>query len=458
MPNDKHSATGKPTAAVPTTSSKTHGQSGMEGTRPGNAFVILRLTYNHGEEPGHDAIDTPSTPHREGVRNANPNSPYAGAHALAIAFKGGRRDEIDKAITDAFEGAEAWFAESNKKSKSTKSKGGAGGGPSRKRDHDTMTNASRLANDSGGGSAAPSSSKNPAHDGDNSVQANKFQRILPKGPGPSQLGPARQEQGYEGLNDSGHSHPNQAVSSGQAAHGENQTPEAAPPVIPFLSGQVLAWLPTNFRVAASSARSYVQAVVNYDEEWYRTNPGNPFAAQLGITKDETVLQEWDTTLRAFLEVATAARDGRQLDHRPILQNKLTDAMEIQLPDPDQPHGDKQFIHEQPIVPANKQPGQIHTASPIIMGMNPMGPGSGQLGDLSGDIDTAMRISSRNESVRQDQIVQLHNLLASQGRAHAQGFQDIQAAHRRADEARERECAFISTLISKRSKLRDKKED
>ncbi|KAG6362656.1 hypothetical protein INS49_007748 [Diaporthe citri] len=454
MPKDKHVATGKPTAAMSTSYSRAHGQSGMDDIRPRNAFVIIRLTCNNGEDPERGPTNTPSTPHKDGVGTAGQQAPTSQAQSTANASQDNRQPLIDEAITDALGGASTSAIYSLKKSSSAKSKGGAGGGPSRKRDHETMTNASRLANDSGGGSAAPPSSKNPAHDGNNSVQANKFQRILP---GPAQLGPAGREQGYYVVNDPANSRPSQAVSGSQAARGANQTPIESLPVIPFLSGQVLAWLPTSLRVAASSARTYVQTMVYHNETWPGAKSGDPLQTQFVIMKDESVLQDWDTFLRALLEVANAAREGRLLDNRPILHNKLTDDLNIRIPDPDRPHGDKQFMHEQTVVPANTQPGQIDASSTIIMGMNPMSPGPGQVGDLSGDIETVMRISSRNESIRQNQNLQLHNLLASQGQAHAQGFHAIQDAYRRADEAREWECDLIANLIKKRSELRDKEE-
>lgn len=452
MPNDKHSATGKPTVATTSTSSKALGQSGMDCILPGNFFLNMRLTFNHDEDPARGPLNIRTTPQKDGVGNAAQQPTTSHAQSTAIASQDNHQTSIDEAITEALAGVSSSATDSLKKSKSTKSKGGPGGGPGRKRDHDTMTNASRLANDSGGGSVVPSSSKNPAHDGDNSVQPNKFQRILPKEPGPAQLGSAGQEQGSEGMMDSGHSHANQAISGSQAANGANQTPEGAPPVLPFLSGQVLAWLPTSMRVAASSARSYVQAMVSHNEQWCRKYSGDRAATQTAIMKDETVLQEWDTTLRAFVAVATAARQGRQLDHRPLLHNGLTDFMNIKLPDPDQPHGDKQ-----PAVSGNMQPGVIHGGSPIIMGMNPMGAGTRQVEELSEEIGTVIRISSRNESVRQSQHAQLHNLLVNQVQAYAQGFQDLQAAHRRADEARERESNTMLTLIKKRSEMLDEEE-
>lgn len=425
----------------------------MNGIHPCDASVITRLTYNHGEEPEHGYINTPSTTHREGGGNAKhwkdglTDEERAEADAWLGASSEERREYFIRTYGD---GAEAWFANPSKKSKSTKSKGG----PSRKRDHDTMTNASQLANESGGGSAAPSSSKNPAHDGAKSVQANKFQRILPEGPGPAQVGPAGQEQGHQVPNAPEQPHANQAF-GGAAAQGANPSPgEAMPalPVVPFLSAKVLAWLPTSLRVAANSARNFVQEMVHQSEESQKLRSGNPSGTQFGIMKDENLLQDWDTTLRAFLEVATAAREGRQLEYRPILHNQLTDSMMINLPDPDQPHGDKQLP-----LPGNMQPGAVHAGSPIIMGMNPMRAGSGQAGELSEEIEAIMRVSSRNESVRQTQNAQLHNLLATQSQAHAQGFQDLQAAHRRADEAREEESDMMFTLIKKNLELLEKKD-
>lgn len=425
----------------------------MDGIRPGDESVIMKLTISHGEEPEHGSIDTPSTPHREGVGDAKQNSPGDLDRELAIARGGGSPDMSDAAIAKARKAAKAWMA-NYKISESTKFGGGAGGGPSRKRDHDTMTNASRLADDSGGSSAGPSSKKNPAHDGDNSVQANKFQRILPKSPRPAQPGPSGQGQDHQASNDPEQPHANQAF-GGAAAQGANPSPgEAMPglPVLPFLPDEVLAWLPTSLRVAACNARNYVQAMVHFKEECHRERSGDPSWTQTAIEKDETVLQNWDNTLRAFVEVAIAARKGRQLDHRPILDNLLTDWMNIKLPDPDQPHGDKQLP-----LPGNMQPGTILGGSPIIMGMNPMGGGSGPGGELSEEIATVMRISSRNESVRQTQNAQLHNLLATQSQAHAQGCQDLQAAHRRAEEAREEESDMMFTLIKKNLELLEKKD-
>lgn len=400
-------------------------------------------------------MDTPSTPHKEGVGNAEQQASASHSHSTSIASQGNHPTLVDEAITKVLAGTSTPATDSLKKSKSTKSKGGAVGGPSRKRDHDTMTNASRLANDSGGGSAAPSASKNPAHDGDNAVQPNKFQRVLPKGPDPAQVGPTVRGPGHKALNAPEQPHANQAF-GGAAAQGANPSPgDAMPalPVLPFLSGQVLAWLPTSLRVAACNARNYVQGMVNFNEKWHRERSGDPSWTQTAIAQDETVLQDWDTTLRAFVEVASAAREGRQLDHRPILDNQLTDWMRIKLPDPDQPHGDKQLP-----LPGNMQPGAIYAGSPIIMGMNPMGARSGPGGELSEEIETVTRISSRNESVRQTQNAQLHNLLANQSQAHAQGFQDLQAAHRRADEAREEESDMMFTLIKKNSELLEKKND
>lgn len=364
---------------------------------------------------------------------------------------------IDEAITEACASASTSATDSHKKSKSAKSKGGADGGPSRKRDHETMTNASRLPSAPVGGSATPSFSNNPGHAGDNSVQANKFQRILPKGPGPAQLGPAGQKQGHEVVNDLGQSHPNQAASSSQVARGANQTLEEFPPIVPFLTGQVLAWLPTSLRVAASSARSFVEKMVKHTEECRRDMKGHPGGTQFVTMKDENILQDWDTTLRAFVEVANAAREGRQLGHRPILQNQLTDVMKVQLPDPDQPHGDKDFTHEPTLVPTNMQPGHNDSSSPIVMGMDPAVAGSGQVVGTSEEIDTVMRMFSRNESVRHTQNTRLHSLLATQSQAHAQGFQDLQAAHRRADDIRTWESIMILTMIKNRSELLEKKE-
>lgn len=454
MPKDKQIPTARPIAVLPITS-KAYGQSGMDGIRPDSSFVITRLTCNHRQGAQHGPIATPSTPHKDGVGNAEQQASTSQAPSTAIATQHNRETLIDEAITEACARASTSATDSHKKSKSAKSKGVADGGSSRKRDHDTMANASRLASAPIGGSAAPSSSKNPGHAGDNSLQANKFQRILPKGPG----------QGVQGqccggppvvVNDPAQPDPNPCVSWGQAAPGANQTPGEALPV-PFLSGQVLAWLPTSLRVAANSARTYVQTLVNADEEWHRKFSSDKVGTHVGIMMHEGVLQMWDATLRGLVEVATAAREGRQLDHKPMLQNDITIMLRMKIPDPDQPHGDKQFTHEPPTVSTNMEPGHNDASSPIVMGMGPAVAGSGQVVGLSEEIDTVIRMSSRNESVRHTQNARLHSLLVSQTQAHAQGFQDLQAAHRRADEARASESDMIFTMIKKRSELLEKKE-
>jgi hypothetical protein len=70
-----------------------------------------------------------------------------------------------------------------KKSQASKSKESLGGSSSRKRDHHSMANASPHAKDAGESMAAQPASTNQAHTNDESLQPNKYQRILPNEPG-----------------------------------------------------------------------------------------------------------------------------------------------------------------------------------------------------------------------------------------------------------------------------------
>lgn len=241
----------------------------------------------------------------------------------------------------------------------------------------------------------------------------------------------------------------------------DQQPKEALPVLPFLSEEILAWLPESLRVAASDGRILVQKIITQGDVSNKQHLDNPLATQFGIAKNEAIVCAWHTTLRSLAEAATAARDGRTLYNLPILQNQITDELGLKIPDPDQifrVHDNNQYIEGLPSLSAYTQQGQGSSPSPIIiMGMNAVDSRAREIAEMSEGIETAMRTSSRNESVRRTQRVQLQNLLKNQHqiRTDAQGIQDLQDACSRADEARHQESEKIAQLIKKRAELLDK---
>lgn len=273
----------------------------------------------------------------------------------------------------------------------------------------------------------------------------------PSSPGPIHLGPVG----------SGQSHPNQATPGGHTTQEADQQPKEASPVLPFLSEEILAWLPASLRAAASDGLVLVQKIITRGEASNKEHVDYPLAAQFGIEKNEAIIHAWHTTLRALVEVATAGRDGRRLYNPPSLHNQITQELGMRVPDPDQIfrlHDNNQHIQGLPSLSAYTQQGQRTPPSPIIMmGMNSADARAREIAEVSEEIDKAMRLSSRSESLRRTQAVQLQSLLQNQYQTHtdAQGVQDLQDACSRADEARQQESEKIAQLIKKRSELLDK---
>lgn len=321
MANEKPDATDKSTAVMPTTSPKAPGQIGTYDILPGNLVLIVRLTCNHLQEPEPGLTNPSSKPHKEDVGTTPQRASASGVHSSATAPQDSSQILIDEAITDAIENASTSATDSQKKSKSTKSKGVLASGGGRKRDHDTMTNATRPANESRG-SAIQASRSDPTRHGSNTFPSNKFRRILPKTTAPAQPGIIDRGQDNQALDGPGQSQHDEPISGGHAASEFTQR----------------------------------------------------------------------------LEELTIS-------------------------------GTSLFLAE---------PGQI--------------------GKISEDIDLAMCISLRNERVRQMQLAQLHGRLVNQNQAQAQGFQDLQSAQRRADEAWDQEVDSIFKMIKKRSELLNKKDD
>lgn len=460
--NEKPGATDKPTATMSTTSPKAHGQIGIYDILPGNIVLIVRLTCNHLQEFEPVSTNPSSTPHKEDVRNTPQRASASGVHSTATSPQDNSHILIDEAITDAIENASTSATNSQKKSKSTKSKGVVASGRGRKRDHDTMTNATRPANEFGG-SAIQASRSDPTRDGSNTFSLNKFQPILPKATGPAQPGTVGHGQGNQVLDSPGQSQHDQSISGGHAASGFTQRLEEVARKVPSLSEQDLAWLPAQLRDMASKARETVttsmmlddhlrmlasqsretmQASMILDDQWNEIVSYSPTGRELGVTNKCALFDKWITLRQRLIEVATAAREGRQPT----------------WPCVDQPQSNSQSMNGPPNVPANVQQVQYDCPAPTISGTSLLLAEPGQIGKMSEDIDLVMRISSRNESVRQTQNAQLHSLLINQTQAQAQGFQELQSAHRRADEARDEESDTILKLIKTRSELLNKKDD
>lgn len=112
-------------------------------------------------------------------------------------------------------------------------------------------------------------------------------------------------------------------------------------------------------------------------------------------------------------------------------------------------------------PPNIQLSQNHTSAPVANGLTSM-----QLvNDMTTQVANLNGLTSRNDLTRQAQTEGLSNLLSSQIEAHKshieaceQAFQDLAAAHRRADAAREWEMMTIHSLMSKRQEKMEEIEE
>lgn len=457
MANEEPGTTDKPTAAMPSTSSEVHGLIGTYDILPGNLVLIVRLTCNHLQEPELGQTNPSSTPHKEDVGNTPQRASSSGARSAATAPQDSGHILIDETITDAIENASTSATDSQKKPKSTNSKGVVASDRGRKRDHDAMTNATRPANKSGG-SAIQASRSDSTRDGGNTFPSTKFRPILPKATAPAQPGTVDYGQGNQTLDGCGQSQHGQPISGGHAASESNQRLEQLMQKVPSLSEQDLAWLPAELqdmasiapkavdaslviddrsRELASQTQEAVKASMILNDQWNKMCSHNPAGRELGPTNKGALLDEWITLRQDLIEVATAAREGRQ----PI------------WPCTNQTHSNSQSMNG----PPNMQQSQDDFQAPTISGPSLFRAEQAQIEKMSEDIDLAMRISLRNERVRQMQLAQLHDLLANQNYAQAQGFQDLQSAQRRADEAWNQEAENISKLIKKRSELLNKKD-
>lgn len=443
MANDKLGATDKPTAAMPTTSPKAHGQIGIYDILPGNRLLIVRLTSNHLQEFEPGSTNPSSTPRKEDVGNTPQRTSASGVHSTATAPQDNGHILIDEAITDAIENASPSATNSQKKSKSTKSKGVVASGRGRKRDHDTMTSATRPPNEFGG-SSVQASRNDPMRDGSHTFPSNKFQPILPKATGPAQPGTVGSGQRNQALDGPGRSQHDQPISGGHAASELNQRIEELERKLPYLS-ESLAWLPAHLRDPASIEQAMAHASTNLADMWNADYSYDPVRRALWVTNKYALPDNRENVRQRLIKDATAAREGRQ----PTCSSA------------DQPQSNShpgQPMNGPPNMPANMQQVQDDGPAQIITGSSFLFAEAGKLANMSEDIDIAMRISSRNESVRQTHIAQLHSLLLNQTQAQAQGFQELQSAHRRADEARDVESEIICNLIKKRSDLLDKEND
>lgn len=221
MANEKPDATDKPTAVMPTSSPKAPGPIGTYDVLPGNLVLIVRLTCNHLQEPEPGLTNPSSTSHKEDVGNNPQRASASDVHSTATAPQDSSHILIDEAITDAIENASTSATNSQKKSKSINLKVVVASGRGRKRDHDTMTNASRPANELGG-SAIQASRSDPTRDGSNTFPSNKFRRILPKATAPAQSETVARGQGNQALDGPGQSQQDQPISGGHTASESNQ--------------------------------------------------------------------------------------------------------------------------------------------------------------------------------------------------------------------------------------------
>lgn len=418
---------GKPTEAVSPKYCVAHRESGTVAILPDNSFVTVRLTCNHreGDESGH--IGDPSMPDNDGVGDPHQHASTSDARSIANACQGDRDSELGQVISDALVGPLPT-------------------GSSRKRDHDTMTDAARPADDSGAASDTPSCSNNPAHDGRNPFLPDSLQTILPKSPGSVLSEPAETRQ------------PNiqRAILGRHATHGANQQLKEATVVLPYLFDDLLPWLPAPLQVAAKNGGGLVEKMITHVDDWIKERLGNPIAIQVGIAKKADIVKQWHTTLRALAEVATAARDGRLLYNLPLLRNQITAKLEIQVPDPDQLvrlHDNNQYILGLPSLPEYKQQDQHTSPPPIIMGMSLSDNRSVKIAQISQEIVRVMRMSAEDERERQKLNAPIiKDFDEMQPEKQTQALEMLQTARRMADELRELEAELIADMIKTRSEL------
>lgn len=233
MANEEPDATGKPTAVMPTTSPKAHGPIGTYDILPGNLVLIAGLTCNHLQEPEPGLTNPPSTPHRDDVGNTPQRASASGVRSTATAPQDNSHILIDEAITDAIESASTSATKSQQKSKGTKSKGVVASDRGRKRDDDTITNATGPAIESKD-SVKQASRSVPTRNGSNTLPSTKFRPILPKATGPVQPRTVGRGQGNQVLDGPGQSQHDQPISGGHAASESNQRLEE-----PTISGTSL---------------------------------------------------------------------------------------------------------------------------------------------------------------------------------------------------------------------------
>lgn len=113
-------------------------------------------------------------------------------------------------------------------------------------------------------------------------------------------------------------------------------PAEPPRLVPVLSEKDITELPAALRDAASRAQGMTQDLIHATNAYIKKHNIDPAKRRFGVASQEALVRDWDALFRAFMEVAAAAREGREMGHRPLLQNRLTRALDISIPEPDRP--------------------------------------------------------------------------------------------------------------------------
>lgn len=451
MPNDNKQSSAKraPTVAMPTTSSEAHGQYGMDGILSGTACMIMKLIYDRRQKAEPGPSNAPSTRHEDGVGDQTQQRPGTDELSIALSSRNNSRTMADvdepQVLGQAALKASTSTANPKKTSKAAKSKATAGGGSSRKRDHDAMIDASQQDKGAPGGTAGPSSINVLASDSIASLGGSKPQRVLlPKGPGHAQPTQAGQGQEPGGLNPPGQSNHNHGNASGYVAAGKNHYRSSG---LRFLTDEAFAWLSVPDQKLARSNLFMVKVMFQHIAD----NPD--FAKNLyGFTMPH-LLEEWDVVLGGIVRMAIDHRNGVPPELNHFIDNQLTRLLDYKVPVPTQPLAQEHFLVELPHTHLKVQQAGSNPFLPANVD-GAVGNKRGRATEMTAQIYAFTTLAQRNEDARNKQFSQLSNLLSSQVQAQAQGIGALHAAQSRADLARDWEMRSIYSLYIKKQQILD----
>ncbi|KAK2611600.1 hypothetical protein N8I77_004933 [Diaporthe amygdali] len=245
-------------------------------------------------------------------------------------------------------------------------------------------------------------------------------------------------------------------------NGVEQHPEEVPPQLAQIPPELLQSLSPAKQSLVQSCRAAIQELINLTTGMINM-PGEPESKQMMAAKRSFYAQQWDRTLHALKQHATAIRQGGQPHHMFAMDGIVGQALDLIFPNFIAFHQDTQHAHRPPHMQANQQQTQNGTPPPAItLDKNPQGTGHVHSGGLPAIIERQrnfmIQFINNSEVIRWTHGNQLFELLTAQQNARAKDSADLQATHLRNATAREKEGAELAELFKKERDLFTKKKD